>query len=117
MGAQVPATTGEAKVVIGFGVRAGVDPPAPAPFAPRDHHYSATGLAPAMYESATIRRRGRISRQGPAVHRDALIGIAWGEVDALDAVRAAIHLRILGGMALPGWSTCPATVPSRGSTR
>jgi hypothetical protein len=47
-----------------------------------------------MYESATIRRRGRISRQGPAVHRDALIGIAWGEVDPLDAVRAAIHVRI-----------------------
>ena len=31
-----------------------------------------------MYESATIRRRGRISRQGLAEHRDALMGIAWG---------------------------------------
>jgi transposase len=43
-----------------------------------EHLYSATGLAPALYESATIRRRGRISRQGLAEHRDALMGIAWG---------------------------------------
>jgi transposase len=40
--------------------------------------YSASGLAPASYESATIRRRGRISRQGLAERRDALMGIAWG---------------------------------------
>lgn len=40
--------------------------------------YSATGLAPAAYESSTISRRGRISRQGLAEHRDALMGIAWG---------------------------------------
>jgi hypothetical protein len=31
-----------------------------------------------MYQSATLRRRGRISRQGLAEHRDALMGIAWG---------------------------------------
>jgi transposase len=43
-----------------------------------EHLYSATGLAPALYESATLRRRGRISRQGLAEHRDALMGIAWG---------------------------------------
>jgi transposase len=43
-----------------------------------EHLYSATGLAPALYESATIRRRGRISRQGLAEHREALMGIAWG---------------------------------------
>lgn len=43
-----------------------------------EHLYSATGLAPALYESATVRRRGRISRQGLAEHRDALMGIAWG---------------------------------------
>jgi transposase len=42
------------------------------------HLYSATGLAPALYESATVHRRGRISRQGLAEHRDALLGIAWG---------------------------------------
>lgn len=40
--------------------------------------YSATGLAPASYESSTISRRGRISRQGLGEHRDALMGIAWG---------------------------------------
>ena len=40
--------------------------------------YSATGLAPALYESATVHhRRGRISRQGLAEHREALMGIAW----------------------------------------
>jgi transposase len=49
-----------------------------ARFPDAEHLYSATGLAPAMYESATIRRRGRISRQGLAEHREALMGIAWG---------------------------------------
>jgi transposase len=47
-------------------------------FPDAEHLYSATGLAPALYESATVRRRGRISRQGLAEHRDALMGIAWG---------------------------------------
>ena len=43
-----------------------------------EHLYSAIGLAPASYESATIRRRSVISRTGLAEHRDALMGIAWG---------------------------------------
>jgi transposase len=43
-----------------------------------EHLYSATGLAPASYESSTISRRGRISRTGLPEHRDALMGIAWG---------------------------------------
>lgn len=43
-----------------------------------EHLYSATGLAPSSYESASIRRRGAISRTGLAEHRDALMGIAWG---------------------------------------
>jgi transposase len=47
-------------------------------FPDAEHLYSATGLAPALYESATVRRRGRISRQGLAEHRDALMGMAWG---------------------------------------
>jgi transposase len=47
-------------------------------FPTAEHLYSASGLAPASYESATIRRRGRISRQGLAERRDALMGIAWG---------------------------------------
>jgi transposase len=42
------------------------------------HLYSATGLAPTRYQSATINRTGRISRTGLAEHRDALMGIAWG---------------------------------------
>ena len=47
-------------------------------FPDAEHLYSATGLAPALYQSATVNRRGRISRQGLAEHRDALMGIAWG---------------------------------------
>lgn len=47
-------------------------------FPDAEHLYSATGLAPALYESATLHRRGRISRQGLAEHRDALMGMAWG---------------------------------------
>jgi transposase len=43
-----------------------------------EHLYSATGLAPASYQSASVTRRGRISRQGLAEHRDALMSIAWG---------------------------------------
>ena len=40
--------------------------------------YAATGLAPAAWQSASLKRRGRISRQGLPEHRDALMGIAWG---------------------------------------
>lgn len=47
-------------------------------FPDAEHLYSATGLAPALYQSATLHRRCRISRQGLAEHRDALMGIAWG---------------------------------------
>jgi transposase len=47
-------------------------------FPDAEHLYSATGLAPALYQSATLHRRGRISRQGLAEHRDALMSIAWG---------------------------------------
>ncbi|PZS29371.1 MAG: IS110 family transposase [Pseudonocardiales bacterium] len=47
-------------------------------FPTAEHLYSATGLAPARYQSATINRNGRISRTGLAEHRDALMGIAWG---------------------------------------
>jgi transposase len=43
-----------------------------------EHLFSATGLAPAIYQSASVTRRGHISRQGLAEHRDALMGIAWG---------------------------------------
>jgi transposase len=50
--------------------------------------YSATGLAPATYQSATVTRRGRISRQGLPEHRDALMGIAWGLSQYSAAFRA-----------------------------
>ena len=43
-----------------------------------EHLYSATGLSPATYQSSTVTRRGRISRQGLPEHRNALMGIAWG---------------------------------------
>jgi transposase len=47
-------------------------------FPDAEHLHSATGLAPALYQPATLRRRGRISRQGLAEHRDALMCMAWG---------------------------------------
>lgn len=53
-----------------------------------EHLYSATGLSPASYESSTITRRGRISRQGLAEHRNALMGIAWGLSQQSGAFRA-----------------------------
>lgn len=40
--------------------------------------YSATGLAPSSYESATVRKRGGIARTGLPEHRDALMAVAWG---------------------------------------
>lgn len=49
-----------------------------ARFPTAEHLYSATGLAPARYESSTVRKRGGISRQGLPEHRDALMAIAWG---------------------------------------
>lgn len=52
-----------------------------------EHLYSATGLAPASYQSATISRRGVISRQGLPEHRDALMAIAWGLSQASPAFR------------------------------
>jgi transposase len=53
-----------------------------------EHLYSATGLAPATYQSSTVTRRGRISRQGLPEHRNALMGIAWGLSQNSDAFRA-----------------------------
>ncbi|MDX6212104.1 MAG: transposase [Frankiales bacterium] len=49
-----------------------------ARFPDAEHLYSATGLAPATYQSSTINRRRGISRQGLPEHRDALMSIAWG---------------------------------------
>lgn len=49
-----------------------------ARFPSAEHLYSATGLAPASYQSSSIDRRGGISRQGLPEHRNALMAIAWG---------------------------------------
>jgi transposase len=49
-----------------------------ARFPDAEHLYSATGLAPARYQSSTIDRRRGISRQGLPEHRDALMSMAWG---------------------------------------
>lgn len=49
-----------------------------ARFPTAEHLYSATGLAPASYQSSSIDRRRSISRQGLPEHRDALMSIAWG---------------------------------------
>jgi transposase len=66
-----------------------------------EHLYSATGLAPATYQSSTVTRRGRISRQGLPEHRDALRGIAWGLATNSDAFRARdAELRARGFRAL-----------------
>ena len=65
-------------------------------FATPEHLYSATGLAPASYESASIRRRGAIARTGMPEHRDALMGIAWGlgqHAPAFQARRAELATR------------------------
>ena len=68
-----------------------------------EHLYSATGLAPASYQSSTITRRGRISRQGLAEHRDALMGIAWGLSQRSDAFRERdAELRARGLAPDPG---------------
>ena len=49
--------------------------------------YSSTGLAPARYESATLRRGRAISRMAPGERRDALMNIAWGLSQHCEAFR------------------------------
>lgn len=68
-------------------------------FADAGHLYAATGLAPARYQSATLTRRGRISRQGLAEHRDALMGIAWGLSQNCGPFRDRDHELRTRGMA------------------
>jgi transposase len=60
-------------------------------FQTAEHLYSATGLAPAAYQSASLRKRGRISRQGLSEHRDALMAIAWGLSQHCEAFRRRDH--------------------------
>jgi transposase len=66
-----------------------------------EHLYSATGLAPSSYESATVRKRAAISRTGLPEHRDALMGIAWGlgqHAPAFQARRRELNARGLTGI-------------------
>jgi transposase len=56
-------------------------------FATAEHLYSSTGLAPARYEPATVRRSRAISRQAPGERRDALMAIAWGLSQHCEAFR------------------------------
>jgi transposase len=66
-------------------------------FPTAEHLYSATGLAPASYQSAGVSRRGSISRQGLPDHRDALMAIAWGLSKSSPAfVERAQQLRARG---------------------
>jgi transposase len=71
-------------------------------FATPERLYSATGLAPASYESASVRRRGAISRTGLPEHRDALMAIAWGlgqHAPAFQQRRAELNTRGKTGIA------------------
>ncbi|HEY6890383.1 MAG TPA: transposase [Solirubrobacter sp.] len=66
-----------------------------------EHLYSATGLAPSSYESASIRKRAAISRTGLPEHRDALMGIAWGlgqHAPAFQQRRRELNHRGLAGI-------------------
>jgi len=60
-------------------------------FPTSEHLYSATGLAPASYESASIRRRAGIARTGLPEHRDALrrnAGAHWPRPQAMPELNA-----------------------------
>jgi transposase len=52
---------------------------------------SVTGLGPTAWQSATLSRRGRISRHGLPEHRDALMSIAWGLSQHCAAFRDRDH--------------------------
>jgi hypothetical protein len=77
--------------------------PTPSPpidrFPAAEHLYSATGLPPADSKSASLARRGRISRQGLAEHRGALMSIAWGLSRYCRPFRARDHEFCPRGMA------------------
>ncbi|MET0835966.1 MAG: IS110 family transposase [Thermoleophilaceae bacterium] len=66
-------------------------------FATAERLYSSTGLAPARYESATVRKGRAISRTAPGERRDALMAIAWGLSQHCEAFRQrARELRARG---------------------
>ncbi len=54
------------------------------------------GLVPRQFESGTMSRQGRISKQGPTLLRRLLVQIAWG-MERRSAHVAALFARISGG--------------------
>lgn len=54
------------------------------------------GLVPRQFESGTMSRQGRISRQGPSLLRRLLVQIAWG-MEQRSAYVAHLFARISGG--------------------
>ena len=79
-------------------------------FPDAEHLYSATGLAPALYQSATLHRRGRISRQGLPEHRDALMGMAWGlSISSPSFAQRNAELRSRGMAPIQARVALPAT--------
>lgn len=89
-------------------------------FASAEHLYSSTGLAPARYESATVRKGRAISRAAPGERRDALMSIAWGLSQHSQAFRERDRELRARGMR-PIETPCPHHAPlpqsSRSSTR
>ena len=54
------------------------------------------GLVPRQFESGTMSRQGRISKQGPSLRRRLLVQIAWG-MEQRSAYVAHLFARISGG--------------------
>jgi transposase len=87
-------------------------------FATPEQLYSATGLAPASYESASVRRRSAISRTGLPEHRDALMGIAWGLGQFAPAFQARLsELNARGKTAATIPATTATLTPQRKARR
>ena len=80
-------------------------------FADAEHLYAATGLAPARYQSSTLSRRGRISRQCLAEHRDALMSIAWRLSQNCGTFRDQ-DLRARHGQHPGASCACPTRLPA-----
>lgn len=90
-------------------------------FPTAEHLYSATGLAPATWQSATLHRRTGISRQGLAEHRDALMRMAgaspgaWPNTAPRSATATANCAPAACNPSRPAspWPATPAAWPTR----
>ena len=76
-----------------------------------DHLYSATGLAPSSYQSASVNRRGAISRHGLPEHRDALMAHRLGPLAGLASLPRTrdVSYRVRGFAPIQPASHLPAT--------